>query len=444
VFLLFFASLIDFVASQNYGVDISFPVHHGISTNYAWLPHNTDPNQSYETDEYKDMPVQILGNRKDFYENFINGCRERYGKKEHACDETERDRMAMSVRQPQSMQNYTETGFKKIRAPESLRKLLTNYWEKNKEARKEEKWSTGNTYVNHWAAPTYMVNVEDSSLDGGGIHLKHQIWEATRPTIEKWTGMEQRPSSLYGIRIYTDGAVLAPHVDRIPLISSAIVNVAQDVDEDWPLEVFGWDGMAYNVTMKPGDMVLYESHSLIHGRVFPLRGRYYANIFIHFEPTGEALSQRKTKAGGTRGGSRLPSYILEGSPESAKWLREHTDQDIMQRGDSPAAAAVPASDAHHAATVGDYEALVDVAKDGERGVLTAKDSNGWEPIHEAARGGHKYVIELLVAHGANINERTHFGSGGTPLHWVKKAHGANHPLVEYLASLGAVDIGPDL
>jgi hypothetical protein len=32
-----------------------------------------------------------------------------------------------------------------------------------------------------------------------------------------------------------------------------------------------------------GDMVLYESHSVIHGRPFPLKGKFYANIFIHFE-----------------------------------------------------------------------------------------------------------------------------------------------------------------
>lgn len=29
--------------------------------------------------------------------------------------------------------------------------------------------------------------------------------------------------------------------------------------------------------MEPGDMVLYESGSLIHGRPFPLKGRYYAS-----------------------------------------------------------------------------------------------------------------------------------------------------------------------
>ena len=49
--------------------------------------------------------------------------------------------------------------------------------------------------------------------------------------------------------MYTEGSVLAPHVDRMPLVISAIVNVAQDVDEPWPLEVYGHDGMAYNITM---------------------------------------------------------------------------------------------------------------------------------------------------------------------------------------------------
>lgn len=42
---------------------------------------------------------------------------------------------------------------------------------------------------------------------------------------------------------------MSPHVDRLPLVSSAIINVAQDVDEPWPLEVIGHDGKAENVTM---------------------------------------------------------------------------------------------------------------------------------------------------------------------------------------------------
>ena len=63
----------------------------------------------------------------------------------------------------------------------------------------------------------------------------------------------------------------------MPLVSSCIIQVAQDVDEPWPIEVIAHDGTAHNVTMVPGDMVLYESHSVLHGRPFPLVGRSYVS-----------------------------------------------------------------------------------------------------------------------------------------------------------------------
>jgi hypothetical protein len=39
--------------------------------------------------------------------------------------------------------------------------------------------------------------------------------------------------------------------------------------------------------MAPGDMVLYESSTVVHGRPAPLQGRYFANVFIHFMPVDE-------------------------------------------------------------------------------------------------------------------------------------------------------------
>jgi ankyrin repeat protein len=66
------------------------------------------------------------------------------------------------------------------------------------------------------------------------------------------------------------------------------------------------------------------------------------------------------------------------------------------------------------------------------------------PIHEAARGGHKNVVELLIQHGADINSRTHAGTGATPLNLAVENHGLEHELVEYFVSLGALDIGPEL
>ena len=208
--------LLTMVTAAEYGTDVSFPVHHPITS--------------------REGP---LGDRLSVYEHFIDGCRQHYGRKGDRCDIGEQDRMSMSLRQAPSMVNYTATGFMKIRAPERVRKLLTEHWEKNQDRKKPEKWPCGNIYVNHWESPTYMVNVEDGSLRGGGSNLKDEIWDAAKSTIEQWTGMELKPTSMYGIRVYTDGAILNPHVDRLPLVSSAIVNVAQDVDEPWPLEVYG-------------------------------------------------------------------------------------------------------------------------------------------------------------------------------------------------------------
>ena len=116
--------------------------------------------------------------------------------------------------------------------------------------------------------------------------MREPIWQEVESRVKEWvpSASSFSRSSLYGIRVYTEGSILATHVDRDPLITSAIINVGQDVDEPWPLEVYGHDGRAHNITMEPGDMVLYESHSVLHGRPFPLKGRYFANIFVHFKP----------------------------------------------------------------------------------------------------------------------------------------------------------------
>ena len=87
------------------------------------------------------------------------------------------------------------------------------------------------------------------------------------------------------------GSMLATHVDRDPLITSAIINIGQEVAEPWPLELYDHDGRAHNVTMQPGDMVLYESHSVLHGRPFPLNGTYFANIFVHFKPVFDSKTE---------------------------------------------------------------------------------------------------------------------------------------------------------
>jgi hypothetical protein len=95
-----------------YGVDVSFPMHYStVSTNYAWLPHNIDHSMQSPR-EYEDMVIQPLGDRQIFYKNFLESCKTHFGNRGNRCIQNEHDRISMSLRQPQSMQNYTELGFK--------------------------------------------------------------------------------------------------------------------------------------------------------------------------------------------------------------------------------------------------------------------------------------------------------------------------------------------
>lgn len=63
-----------------YGVDISFPMHHAsVSTNYPWLPHNVDKSKP-TPNQYQGMPIQPLGNKQAAFEDYMQGCVDYYNK----------------------------------------------------------------------------------------------------------------------------------------------------------------------------------------------------------------------------------------------------------------------------------------------------------------------------------------------------------------------------
>lgn len=205
----------------DYGVDVSTPIHHFLDKKKnPWF--------------YKQ------------YQDLMAACYKFYDK--ISCDATERARLQMSIDQPRSQHNYTDIGFMKTRAPKRAYEAIIEFYNKFKGNDVAEDWPHGNTYVNNWEAPTTMLNFENRNFRGG-FDTKQVIWDAVQPVIEEWVGRKVVPVSLYGIRIYYSNAVLATHVDRLPLISSAIIQVDQDLDEPWPIEVYGRNGKATNVSV---------------------------------------------------------------------------------------------------------------------------------------------------------------------------------------------------
>ena len=220
--------------------------------------------------------------------------------------------------------------------------------------------------------------------------------------------------------------------------------------------MIGHDGKAKNVTMLPGDMVLYESHSVLHGRPFPLKGRFMANIFIHFEPTGHSLrhnmgldaehdidqayrdSFERLQAGHEHDNSALPPYVLEGTPE-AKSLKARNPSGSQKH---KTTFTTGSTGAHQAAQFGDLDALKGQI-DKDKNLVNKRDANGWTPLHEATRGGYLDVVKFLIENGADPNMTTG-DKGGSTLWWAKQIHGDDHPVIEFLEGLGALESGPEL
>jgi prolyl 4-hydroxylase len=204
--------------------------------------------------------------RQEAYADFMEGCFEAFGAE--TCAKHEKDRLASNAIQPALMRNLTATGYAKVRMPTQVFDKLRDHIFHYQENLVPESWGS-QTYMNHWKEESDIHNLEHFMA----LSDRQLIQQQVQHVLEDWCGVPLTPTSLYGIRIYRHGAVLAPHVDRLPLVVSAILQVAQDevVDQDWPLEVIGRNGVAVNVTLQPGEMLLYESASIIHGRPYALQ-----------------------------------------------------------------------------------------------------------------------------------------------------------------------------
>jgi hypothetical protein len=107
--------------------------------------------------------------------------------------------------------------------------------------------------------------------------------------------VELENTDIYGMRRYEDGARLLTHVDREAThAASLIINIAQGgIREPWTVEIYDHADRLHEVPMEEGDIVYYESARSLHGRMKPLQGAYYVNLFSHYRPAGDPEWYRK-------------------------------------------------------------------------------------------------------------------------------------------------------
>ena len=99
--------------------------------------------------------------------------------------------------------------------------------------------------------------------------------------------------------------------------------------------------------------------------------------------------------------------------------------------------------AHYAAKVGALDTIRGIVDVNDVGMFLLEDSNGWQPLHEAARGGFTEIAEILIEHGADVNARSNGGRGASPLWLVTNCNGEDHPLAKIIEKRGGKEIAPE-
>jgi len=172
----------------------------------------------------------------------------------------------------------TRDGFIKMPIPESIYNPLKSFYMEHRQLTscEEVPGFISGTSENANHPPSRVIKLTED--------MRSDIHDKLLPLVEAWAGDYLEPTYIYGIRQYLRGSVLKVHRDRQEThIVGCILNIDQEVDEDWPLLMEDHHYRQHNIILKPGEMVFYESGRLSHGRPTPLCGDSFTNVFAHFK-----------------------------------------------------------------------------------------------------------------------------------------------------------------
>jgi hypothetical protein len=142
-----------------------------------------------------------------------------------------------------------------------------------------------------------MQRPEMTWLTASQAETSARAWLQTE--LCRWSNLPSLKHQVtYGARTYKRGSTLQPRTDRFMThVISAIVHVASEgLRADWALQLLPHDASDVQEVFLGGDIdcLFYESAVVPHGRLKPLDGDEYSNLFFHFSPAEwqETATQR--------------------------------------------------------------------------------------------------------------------------------------------------------
>lgn len=196
-------------------------------------------------------------------------------------DHTTTDNHARNVYLAQAFPAFTKGGFEVMDTPPEVHNWLNEFIDTTDE--KPEFWNSESTQVSYVQNATGFHDLDQVATKRAEIANR-----VLKPIVEKWSGMNNlEMTAFYGVRKYTNDAILKNHVDRIDshILSITIsVRKGNPDGKPWPLEVIRYDGEHVRYDHPEGTMVLYESSKLAHGRPFKNKGGEHYGAFLHFRP----------------------------------------------------------------------------------------------------------------------------------------------------------------
>jgi len=187
-------------------------------------------------------------------------------------------------RQYGALRRFTRAGGGVVKLPSDLKAALVAEYASRRHKAVKESGPNFVAFGPEEQRPTMVWLTGSQALEALHRFLQQELeaWAASGPLEHTAT---------YGIREYHRGSKLEQHVDRPHTHAiSAIVNVATEgLEHEWPLHLLPHDASevcAVKLRDASADVLFYESATVPHGRLDALAGDCYANVFVHYRPTG--------------------------------------------------------------------------------------------------------------------------------------------------------------